>query len=141
MVRPALRRAAALRGAVIGCALAGGVSACAVLPASGPSKDSVNESATVATDQGALARYELVDVDAAIIDLLRARPADSLLASFGDRRASAEPLIGVGDTVAVTIWEAGSGGLFSGPLVADRFSAGSKSALIPEQPVGRDGAI
>jgi len=36
---------------------------------------------------------------------------------------------------------ANDGGLFSGPLVADRFSAGSKSALIPEQPVGRDGAI
>ena len=50
-------------------------------------------------------------------------------------------MIGVGDYVAVSVWEAGSGGLFSGPLVADRFSAGSKSALIPEQAVGRDGAI
>jgi polysaccharide biosynthesis/export protein len=41
----------------------------------------------------------------------------------------------------VQVWEAGSGGLFSGPLVADRFSAGSKSALIPEQVVGPDGGI
>ncbi|WP_232632060.1 polysaccharide biosynthesis/export family protein, partial [Methylobacterium sp. Leaf118] len=61
--------------------------------------------------------------------------------TFGDNRPAAEPLIGVGDAVAVQIWEAGSGGLFSGPLVADRFSAGSKSALIPEQIVGPDGAI
>ena len=50
-------------------------------------------------------------------------------------------MIGVGDYVAVSVWEAGSGGLFSGPLIADRFSAGSKSALIPEQVVSRDGAI
>ena len=56
------------------------------------------------------------------------------------RKPSTEPVIGIGDMVSVSVWEAGSGGLFSGPLVADRFSAGSKSALIPEQPVGRDGA-
>ena len=76
-----------------------------------------------------------------MIEALRGRALDSLLASFGDRRPSLEPVIGVGDYVAVSVWEAGSGGLFSGPLVADRFSAGSKSALIPEQVVSRDGAI
>ncbi|WP_244475748.1 polysaccharide biosynthesis/export family protein, partial [Methylobacterium sp. Leaf466] len=72
---------------------------------------------------------------------MRGRALDSLLASFGDRRPALEPVIGVGDYVAVSVWEAGSGGLFSGPLVADRFSAGSKSAMIPEQVVSRDGAI
>ncbi|KIU25992.1 sugar transporter, partial [Methylobacterium radiotolerans] len=76
-----------------------------------------------------------------VVEALRGRPLDSLLASFGDHRPSSEPVIGIGDMVSVSVWEAGSGGLFSGPLVADRFSAGSKSALIPEQPVGRDGAI
>jgi polysaccharide biosynthesis/export protein len=38
-------------------------------------------------------------------------------------------------------WEAAVDGLFSAPLVADRFTTGSKSATISEQVVGRDGAI
>ncbi|MGU3541170.1 polysaccharide biosynthesis/export family protein, partial [Methylobacterium sp. A54F] len=114
---------------------------CSVLPASGPTARAVEAGAAVATSEGVLARYEIVDINAATVEALRARPLDSLLASFGDRRPSVEPTIGIGDFVAVSIWEAGSGGLFSGPLIADRFSAGSKSALIPEQAVGRDGAI
>jgi polysaccharide export outer membrane protein len=111
------------------------------LPASGPTASAVVEGADVATDQGLLARYELVDVDAAVVEALRGRPLDSLLASFGDRRPSVQPVIGVGDAITVTIWEAGSGGLFSGPAIADRFSTGSKSSSIPEQIVARDGTI
>jgi polysaccharide export outer membrane protein len=116
-------------------------SGCTYLPASGPTSRAIVDGADVTTPQGVYARYELVDVDPAIIEALRSRPLDSLLAAFGDYRPSAEPLIGVGDSVAIQVWEAGSGGLFSGPLVADRFSAGSKSAQIPEQVVSRDGAI
>ena len=41
----------------------------------------------------------------------------------------------------MTIWEASAGGLFSAPLISDKMSAGSNSATIPEQVVGRDGAI
>jgi len=117
------------------------VSGCSILPASGPTASAVAEGAEVATADGVLARYELIDITPAVVESLRTRPLDSLLASFGDHRPSLEPVIGVGDYVAVSVWEAGSGGLFSGPLIADRFSAGSKSALIPEQVVSRDGAI
>jgi polysaccharide export outer membrane protein len=118
------------------------VSGCSsLLPAAGPTTSAVMEGADVATAQGTFARYEIIDLDAAVIEAMRGRALDSLLASFGDRRPSLEPVIGIGDYVAVSVWEAGSGGLFSGPLVADRFSAGSKSALIPEQVVSRDGAI
>ncbi|MBB3904963.1 polysaccharide biosynthesis/export family protein [Methylobacterium brachythecii] len=116
-------------------------SGCSYLPAAGPTASAIVDGADVATPGGVYARYELVDVSPAVIEALRSRPLDSLLATFGDRSPSAEPVIGVGDSVAVQVWEAGSGGLFSGPLVADRFSAGSKSALIPEQVVSRDGAI
>ncbi|MET7244696.1 polysaccharide biosynthesis/export family protein [Methylobacterium sp. EM32] len=110
------------------------------LPASGPTASAVVEGADVATDQGLLARYELVDVDAAVVEALRGRPLDSLLASFGDRRPSVQPVIGVGDAITVTIWEAGSGGLFSAPAVTG-LSSGSKSSSIPEQIVARDGTI
>ncbi|NGM34817.1 polysaccharide export protein [Methylobacterium sp. DB0501] len=111
------------------------------LPAAGPTASAVAEGADIATDQGLLARYEIVDVDAAVVEALRGRPLDSLVASFGDRRPSVQPVIGVGDAVTVTIWEAGSGGLFSGPAIPDRFSTGSKSSSIPEQIVARDGTI
>ncbi len=121
--------------------LSGLVSGCSVLPASGPTTSAVVEGADIATSEGLFARYEIVDVDASVVEALRARPLDSLLSTFGDNRGAPEPLIGVGDSVSVQIWEAGSGGLFSGPLVADRFSAGSKSAMIPDQPVARDGTI
>jgi polysaccharide biosynthesis/export protein len=125
----------------IGLLAALSTASCTYLPGSGPSADAVVAGADVATDQGVFARYEVVDLDAAALGVLRGRPASSLLSSFGDHRPSLEPAIGVGDIVAVTIWEAGSGGLFSGPLIADRFSSGSKSATIPEQVVARDGSI
>ncbi|MGH1572991.1 polysaccharide biosynthesis/export family protein [Methylobacterium sp. P31] len=130
------------RTALMAALAAGSVGGCTYLPAAGPTAGAIQAGSEVATeDGGLLARYEIIDVTPAVIEALRGRPLDSLLASFGDHRPSAEPVIGIGDMVSVSIWEAGSGGLFSGPLVADRFSAGSKSALIPEQPVGRDGAI
>ncbi|MGX7703241.1 polysaccharide biosynthesis/export family protein [Methylobacterium sp. Gmos1] len=110
------------------------------LPAAGPTASAVVEGADVATDQGLLARYELVDVDAAVVEALRGRPLDSLLSSFGDRRPSVQPVIGVGDAITVTIWEAGSGGLFSAPMMGG-LSTGSKSSSIPEQIVARDGTI
>ena len=114
---------------------------CTFLPQNGPTTRSVVNGADVATAEGVFARYELIDVDASVVEAQRSRPIDTLLGTFGDRSPSVETVIGVGDSVAVQVWEAGSGGLFSGPLVADRFSSGSKSALIPEQVVGRDGAI
>ena len=117
------------------------VSGCSILPAAGPTTSAIESGADVATAEGLFARYEIIDVDSAIVEALRTRPLDSLLVTFGDNRPAVEPVIGIGDYVAVQVWEAGSGGLFSGPLVADRFSAGSKSALIPEQVVGQDGSI
>ena len=110
---------------------------CSGISGSGPSAGDVAEEAGT----GAAPRYELVDIDPYVVETLRHRGPASFLAHFGDYRPSVEPRIGIGDTVAVTIWEAGAGGLFSAPLVADRFSTGSKSATIPDQVVGRDGAI
>ena len=138
MVRKAAL-AALTAGLVAGSS--GFLAGCSVLPAAGPTARAVVSGAEVETSDGLFARYEIIDITPAVIEALRTRPLDSLLASFGDHRPSVEPVIGVGDSVAVSIWEAGSGGLFSGPLVADRFSAGSKSALIPEQTLTRDGAI
>lgn len=86
-------------------------------------------------------RYEVVDIDSTTIETLSRWGAESFSSRFGDRKVTAEPVIGVGDAVTVTIWEAGPGGLFSAPMVTDKVSAGSNSATIPEQVVGRDGGI
>src|ERR1700730_13744972 len=114
-----------------------GFAGCSGISGAGPSAGDVAAEAGT----GASPRYELVDIDSSVVEILRHRGPASFLAHFGDYRPSVEPRIGIGDTVAVTIWEAGAGGLFSAPLVADRFSTGSKSATIPDQVVGRDGAI
>ena len=113
------------------------LAACSAIPNSGPSADDIVQQAGTTT----LPRYEVVDIDSSVVDILRQPGPDSFLAHFGDYRPSVEPRIGVGDGVSVTIWEASAGGLFSAPLVGDKFSTGSKSATIPDQVVGRDGAI
>jgi len=108
-----------------------------ILTGAGPSTDDV---VTQSASPG-VQRYEIIDINSTVLDILRQRGTDSFLAHFGDYRPSVEPKIGIGDTVSVTIWEAGAGGLFSAPLVTDRFSTGSKSSTIPDQIVGRDGSI
>ena len=72
---------------------------------------------------------------------MRHRSSTSFAARFGDKKMSREPVIGVGDSIVVTIWEASSGGLFSSSAVAGQVGSGSNSAQIPEQVVGRDGGI
>lgn len=115
------------------------VTGCSIIPGSGPSTDGVIQQAS--SPSAGIGPYELVDVDYSTIEILRHRVPNGLVAHFGDYRPSVEPRIGVGDTVSVTIWEASAGGLFSAPLQTDRFTTGSKSATIPDQVVGRDGAI
>jgi polysaccharide export outer membrane protein len=115
---------------------------CSTLPNVGPSKDDVI--AQQVTNESGLPleqRYEIVDITPAVANLLMRRAPDSFVGRFGDYRPSTDTLIGIGDLISVTVWEAGAGGLFSAPLVTDRFTTGSKSATIPEQVVGRDGSI
>jgi polysaccharide biosynthesis/export protein len=76
-----------------------------------------------------------------MIDLLNRQTRESFAARFIDHRPSAEPVIGIGDSVSVTIWEASAGGLFSAPAISAGASSGANSATIPLQIVGRDGAI
>ena len=111
---------------------------CSALPDSGPSASDVIAQQTDATQSQ---RYMAVEINETTIDALKGRGAASFSARFGDRSVSREPVIGVGDTVSVTIWEASAGGLFSAPLISDKVGAGSNSATIPEQTVGRDGGI
>jgi polysaccharide export outer membrane protein len=82
----------------------------------------------------------LVDLDERVNTILEGRALDSFAGRFGDYRPAQNQVIGVGDTLSVTIWEAAAGGLFSSPVV-DRASPGSHTAVIPDQVVERDGSI
>lgn len=113
------------------------VGGCSSLPTSGPDSEAI---LTGSVSDGAV-RYEAIEVTAEVASLLKLRPRPSLSSAFGDYRPPSDLRMGIGDVVSITIWEAAAGGLFSAPLVAERLSPGSKSATIPEQVVGRDGAL
>ncbi|MFG1245578.1 polysaccharide biosynthesis/export family protein [Xanthobacter flavus] len=85
-------------------------------------------------------RYLLVDVDDRTLSLLAQERPASFGGRFGDYRPPTRYVVGVGDVISVTIWEAAAGGLFSGPVI-DRLGTGSRSAAIPEQQVAQDGSI
>jgi polysaccharide biosynthesis/export protein len=118
------------------CLCAGSVlGGCAWLPRSGPMANDVIASATTETR-----RYEIFDVSPQAIAAVQQRRAASFAARFGER--SVEPTIGIGDTVAVTLWEAPGGMLFaSNDPSAVPQQSGSRMATVPDQVVGRDGAI
>ncbi len=131
-----------LLGAICALALMS-LTGCGSLPGSGPSTSDITAQEVGKDDQP---RYMLVDITPRTIETLRRRGFGSLYAQFGDRRISTEPVIEVGDSLTVTVWEAAAGGLFSSPAAATPTGAsgvgtGSNSATIPEQVVGRDGGI
>ncbi len=115
--------------------LAAATSGCTALPSSGPSR--VEIEMTQPTDDQ---RYLLVDVDDRTLSLLAQERPATFGGRFGDYRPPTRYVVGVGDVISVTIWEAAAGGLFSGPVI-DRLGTGSRSAAIPEQQVAQDGSI
>ena len=133
-----VRNNAAVRKALLGATavLSISLAGCSVLPASGPSAASIEDQAGVADTS----RYEIVELDPEVLTRLGRWPQLSFAGRFSDYRPAPTPVIGVGDGIIVTIWEAGSGGLFTAPAGA-LASSGSKSVGIPEQIVSPDGQI
>lgn len=127
-----------LRRLGLGLLLAAALSAggCSTLPTTGPMASDVLRNG----DNDLERRYVVAEVDERTVAALSRLPGPSLRARFGDYRASPENRIGIGDEVRVTVWEAASGGLFSASTVGP-MSTGSRSAMIPDQVVARDGAI
>lgn len=125
-------------GALALLLVAGTVAACDSLPGSGPSTSDVTAAARPA--KNGETRFALVDVDSAVVDRMAGWKAVSMQGTFGRQGPVSTQAIGVGDFVQIVIWEAAAGGLFSAP-VNDRTGSGSRTAIIPEQVVGPDGAV
>ena len=123
-------------GAVLFLGLA--VTGCGFFPAQGPSAGDVVQQSVAGSPEGE-ARYLIADLTPATVAVLKHVPNPSF-ARFAEHGGAPSPAIGLGDSVSVTVWEAASGGLFSSAAV-NGVTAGSHSAAIPEQAVGRDGAI
>ncbi len=121
---------------VLGLGLA--VAGCGFFPAQGPSASDVVQQSVAGSPEGG-PRYLVADLTPATVAVLK-QVGQPSFARFAAHDGAPSPAIGLGDSVSVTVWEAASGGLFSSAAV-NGVTAGSHSAAIPEQAVGRDGAI
>ena len=117
---------------VVGFAVVG----CGTLPTAGPTASQILDQEA----QNNEAHFTLINVDQRVVATQLATPQANFHSRFPLHRAPPEPTIGIGDSLVVSIWEAASGGLFSA-APGDQLAPGSHSVVLPEQMVGRDGAI
>lgn len=128
------------RGSFCVALLASLVAGCQSLPSDGPRYSQVGDQYDSAEDAHPFA---LIDISPATIAQLRLRPHTSIASSFAPEAKAPDLLIGAGDGLSVSIWEAGTETLFSGSQTRSESGAlpSARGVEIPEQRVGSDGAI
>jgi polysaccharide export outer membrane protein len=113
--------------------------ACSLLPGTGPKSDSVEGNATAGLRSTAALPYALVDISADTIGFLSQPNLISFKGAFPDKRPKPEQVVGVGDVLNVSVFEAAPGGLFT-PGQAAGARPGNFVDL-PAQAVDQKGAI
>ncbi|GLK83926.1 polysaccharide biosynthesis/export family protein [Ancylobacter defluvii] len=111
---------------------------CSMIPSAGPNRQQISDAAK--SQDPETADFLLLDVNNDVLRALSHYAPPTLEGSFGNRKRPSKYVIGVGDSVTVTIWEGAAGGLFSRPA-SDVLGTGSQSAAIPEQQVSKEGDI
>jgi polysaccharide export outer membrane protein len=113
--------------------------ACSLLPGTGPKSDAVENNATAGVRSNAALSYALVDISADTIGLLSQPNLITFQGEFPDKRAKPNQVIGVGDVLNISIFEAAPGGLFT-PGQAAGARPGNFVDL-PAQAVDQKGSI
>ncbi|WP_344709906.1 polysaccharide biosynthesis/export family protein [Sphingomonas humi] len=121
--------------------LLGGCAATGLSTAVGPSRKAIVNEASAANIEG----LQLIPLNSGVVEALRVSdlPAESFAQTIG----SATPIgtvVGVGDVVEVTIWEAPPALLFGGGMISTKIGQDigtSRPGTIPETLVGPSGTI
>jgi polysaccharide export outer membrane protein len=138
MMTPQLRINPAWCGFVVAMLLGGCAAGPNSLPTSGPTADVIEKASA-----DAAARIRVVDVTDAVARQVVACHASRLFSdSFGNAMPQAN-LIGAGDVVETSIWEAPPASLFSSMILTDSRTvpATTHATALPEQMVDIDGTI
>jgi polysaccharide biosynthesis/export protein len=86
---------------------------CALLPETGPKSDAVEGFATAGLKSTAALPYALVDVSADTIGFLSQPNLVTFRGEFSDKRPKPTQVVGIGDVLNMSIFEAAPGGLFT----------------------------
>jgi polysaccharide export outer membrane protein len=113
--------------------------ACSVLPGTGPTSDAVNGNATAGVRSATSLPYALVDVSADTIGFLSQPNLITFKGEFPDKRPKPTQVVGVGDILNISIFEAAPGGLFT-PATAAGARPGNFVDL-PPQAIDQKGSI
>ena len=114
---------------------------CAGLPTAGPTVSGVMDQAKKEPRN-----FNMVEIDPRVVSILESQSRAGLPGRLGYYGRPPSQTIAVGDTVAVSIWQAGSGPAFLAPRVAPGTGPTpnpqpGQEVVLPDQVVGRDGAI
>ncbi|GLK80176.1 polysaccharide biosynthesis/export family protein [Methylopila turkensis] len=102
-------------GSVAFAIVAGLLSGCSTLPATGPSTEQIDPP-SVSND--AIRDYVLVDMNQQVVDIVSQYRAAPFSKRFAAARPAPGQIVGVGDVLAIQLFEAGQGGLFSSDIGA-----------------------
>jgi polysaccharide biosynthesis/export protein len=120
-------------------AIAALLPACSLLPGTGPKSEAVDGNATAGVRSTASLPYALVDVSADTIGFLSQPNLITFKGEFPDKRPKPNQVVGVGDVLNISIFEAAPGGLFT-PGQAAGARPGNFVDL-PPQAVDQKGSI
>lgn len=119
-----------------------GLSGCTTLPSSGPDDAAIRKQATVyyaADKKKPQLDYALVDLTPAVLTYFPAEKVQSLSRGFGATKRGAPTLpLGIGDIVAISIFESAAGGLF---IPAESGTRPGNFVTLPQQTVDTNGTI
>jgi polysaccharide biosynthesis/export protein len=113
--------------------------ACSELPGTGPKSDAVHGNATAGLRSNAALPYALVDISADTIGFLSQPNLITFQGVFPDKRPKPQQVVGVGDVLNISIFEAAPGGLFTPPTAAG--ARPGNFVDLPAQAVDQKGAI